>query len=67
MYDIHDYVDTGKYGLKCFDMYVGSPALADDVMLSSPTIYGLVLKHNYSKVWRFKFSCRKSKCMIFGE
>ena len=71
LYDIHKFVDIGNYGLKCHDIYVGSPALADDVMLMSPTKHGLdkmmdrALK--YSKMWRFRFSSRKSKCMVFGE
>ena len=40
-------------------------------MLLSPTKYGLdhmmTNAKTYSKLWRFKLSCRKSKCMVFGE
>ena len=70
--DIHRYIDSDySCGLRVNDMYVGSPALADDVMLMSATKSGLDRMMDravtYSKLWRFRFSPIKSKCMVLGE
>jgi exonuclease III len=72
MCDIHEYVDERRdRGLKCNDVYVGSPSYADDLMLMSGTKQGLdkmmCCAWDYSRKWRFTFSPSKSKCMVFGE
>lgn len=72
MHDIHAYIDEYfNHGLYCDDLYVGSLCYADDVMLMSPSKYGLDhMMHkvwDYSCKWRFTFSPSKTKCMVFGE
>ena len=70
--DIHQYIaGDDNSGLVVDNIYVGSPTLADDIMIMSPTKHGLDVMITravtYSKLWRFKFSSSKTKCMIFGE
>ncbi len=70
--DVHTYVDTNQmYGLMYKDIYIGSPALADDLALLSNTKHGLdMMMYNamlYAKKWRITFSPTKTKCMVFGE
>ena len=72
IHDIHKCIDAQyKYGLYCEQIYVGSMAFADDIVLLSPTKNGLdnMLSSawTFSKKWRFTFSHSKSKCMVFGE
>ena len=71
-YDVHTYVDPNHlYGLTYKDVYIGSPALADDLTLLSCTKQGLdIMMHNvtlYSQIWKLNFSPNKTKCMVFGE
>jgi hypothetical protein len=71
-HDIHNDIDMQrKHGLFCNNVYVGSPAYADDIVLLSPTKHGLdrmiANAWSYSRKWRFTFSHSKSKCMVFGE
>ena len=71
-YDVHTFIDEKcMYGLKYKDVYIGSPALADDILLLSNTKYGIdrmmSMVVTYSKYWRISFSPSKTKCMIFGE
>ena len=72
MHDIHQHVDAYyDLGLYCGDLYVGSVAYADDIMLMSSCKGNLdQMMYNawdYSRKWRFSFSPSKSKCMVFGE
>ena len=75
-YDVHDYIKQPSpsdpvLGLKCGDVYIGSPAYADDLLLLCNTVNGLNnmldRAYMYSKQWRLSFSPIKSKCTIFGE
>jgi len=70
--DVHQHVDEHKrYGLYYRDIYIGSPALADDLTLLSSTKTGLdTMMQNamrYSLMWKLTFSSSKTKCMVFGE
>ena len=70
--DVHDYVDEHReHGLTYRDVYIGSPALADDLTLLSCTKHGLDIMMKkvdlYSKIWKLSFSSTKTKCMVFGE
>jgi len=72
LFDIHQFVDEeSSHGLIVDDIYVGSPTLADDIMIMSPTKSGLDVMMGqaliYSKLWHLRFSSKKSKCMVFGE
>ena len=72
LHDLHTFVDPQCiYGLKVHDLYVGSPALADDIVLLSTTKHGLDVMISkaleFSRQWRFTFSSSKCKCMVFGE
>jgi hypothetical protein len=71
-YDIHSHIDPDyEHGLAHGDIYLGSPAFADDIALMSYTKNGLQTMldnaYEYSKRWRFTFSVPKSKCIVFGE
>ena len=70
--DVHDFIDKYKsHGLTYGDVYVGTPALADDIMLLSSTKSGLDAMMSrallYSQLWRITFNPNKCKCMVFGE
>ncbi len=72
LHDIHDTIDpTKQFGLFCDDIYIRSPAYADDILMLSNIKHGLdnmiTNAVNYARKWRFCFSEQKSKCMVFGE
>lgn len=70
--DIHDYVrGSNDIGVHLNEIYMGSPAFADDIVLLSNTKRDMDIMLNrvqqYSELWRFKFSAKKCKCVVFGE
>ena len=70
--DIHRFVDeTQQLGLKYNEVYIGSPAFADDILLLSNSKSKLdsMMQNvlSYSSMWKLNFSRTKSKCMVFGE
>jgi len=71
-HDVHKFVDINETcGLKYKDVYIGSPALADDLVLLSSTKNGLdTMMYKamlYARKWRITYSPTKTKCMVFGE
>jgi len=71
-YDVHKFIDERQmYGLMYKDIYIGSPTLADDILLLSSTKHGIDVMMSrvllYAHYWRITFSPSKTKCMVLGE
>lgn len=58
-------------GIRIDDLHMNSCTYADDVTIFSSTIPGLQqlmnVSSSYASRWRFKFSTKKTKCIIFGK
>ena len=69
--DMHEFIDQSNDALWISDVYMGSPAFADDITLLSGTKSGLNRMKNgtkrYGELWRISFSAVKTMCMVFGE
>jgi hypothetical protein len=64
-YDVHSFIDPNKiHRLSYRDVYIGSPALADDLTLLSCTKHGLdtIMQKAmlYSQIWKLTFSSTKT-------
>ena len=62
---------SANTGIRIEDLLLNSCAYADDATIFSSTIPGLQqlmdISSSYANRWRFKFSSKKTKCIIFGK
>lgn len=69
--DFHPYVNANGSGLKVYDLDVGSPTQADDILMLTNTKYGLddmmSLAAEYGVLWRIAFSIIKTQCAVFEK
>ena len=62
---------NGSFGAKIGVIHTGNPTYADDiaiVTIHKPLLQTLLNEcYMYSKMWRFKFSLRKTEILVFGK
>ena len=64
-------IKNADTGIRLDDLHLNSCTYADDVTIFSSTIPGLQqlmnISSSYASRWRFRFSTKKTKCIILGK